>query len=96
MHAQLYSCGHRYSGMADEGVAIHTVNKGHLGRRANPCSAMGRVAGQLDAPFSFETCIALFNFFGRLSSISAAAAESSCFRCFMASFLALSCSALAS
>ena len=32
VHAQLYSCGHRYSGMADEGVAIHSVNKGHLGR----------------------------------------------------------------
>ena len=61
--------------------------------RANPCSAMGRVASQLDAPFSFETCIALFMLLGSLSSSSAAAAESSCF---IASFLTLSCSALAS
>ena len=63
---------------------------------ANPCSAMRRVATQLDAPFSDETCIALFMLLANLSSSSAAAAESDCFCCFAASFLALNCSCLAS
>ena len=31
MHAQLRSVGNRYSGMVDEMVASHTVDKGHLG-----------------------------------------------------------------
>ena len=63
---------------------------------ANPCSAMGRVASQFDAPLYDETCIALFMLLTSLSFSSAAAAESDCLRHFAASFLALNCSCLAS
>ena len=78
MHAQLRSGGNRYSGMVDETVACHTVDKGHLGTHL--CGGqihvrlMDRVASQLEVPFSDEACIALFMLLGKLSYNSTAVA----------------------
>ena len=87
--------------MVDEMGAIHSEGKEHLGKplymwKANPCSAIGSVANQPEAPFSVETCIALFMSLVSFSSTSAAAAKSRCFRCLIASLLAVNCCALAS
>ena len=59
--------------------------------KANPCSAIGRVASQLEAPFSVKTCSAPFMSLVSFSSISAAAAKSRSFRCLIASFFAVNC-----
>ena len=64
--------------------------------RANPCSLMGKVESQLEAPFSADTVKAFWRLLGSLSLSSEAAVASCCLRRVRVSFLALSCSALVS
>ena len=64
--------------------------------RANPCSSIGKVESQLEAPFSAETVKAFWRLLGSLSLSSEAAVASCCLRRVRVSFLALSCSALVS
>ena len=64
--------------------------------RVNPCSSMGKVESQLEAPFSAETVKAFWRLLGSLSLSSEAAVASCCLRRVRVSFLALSCSALVS
>ena len=64
--------------------------------RANPCSSMGKVESQLEAPFSADTVNALWRLLGSLSFSSEAAVASCCLRRVRILFLALSCSVLVS
>ena len=64
--------------------------------RVNPCSSMGKVESQLEAPFSADTVKAFWRLLGSLSLSSAAAFASCCLQRVRVSFLALSCSALVS
>ena len=64
--------------------------------RANPCSSMGKVESQLEAPFSADTVNALWRLLGSLSFSSEAAVASCCLRRVRIPFLALSCSVLVS
>ena len=64
--------------------------------RANPCSSMGKVESQLEAPFSADTVNALWRLLGSLSLSSEAAIASCCLRRVRIPFLALSCSVLVS
>ena len=64
--------------------------------RENPCSSMGKVESQLEAPFSTDTVNALWRLLGSLSFSSEAAVASCCLRRVRIPFLALSCSVLVS
>ena len=56
--------------------------------RANPCSSIGRVESQVEAPFSDDTSIALRKLGGRFLVISLASACSCCLRVVREWFLA--------
>ena len=62
---------------------------------ANPCSAIGRVVSQLDAPFSVAASMALFRVGGSFSLISFASLASCYFRSVRVLFFACCCAALA-
>ena len=63
--------------------------------RAKPCSAIGRVVSQLDAPFSVAASMALFRVGGSFSLISFASLASCCLRSVRVLFFASCCAALA-
>ena len=94
VHARLWSCARRCSGVVDEVGAIHSEGK------ESPFVEGKSMFGyrECDKPtgsslFCWETCIALFMSLASLSSTSATAAESR-FHCLIASFLAVNCCVL--
>ena len=64
--------------------------------RAKPCSAIGRVDSQLEAPFSDDASIALFGLLDSVDLRSAAAVSSCCLWRMWMFLLALACFAFAS
>ena len=61
-----------------------------------PCSAIGRVDSQLEAPFSDDTSIALFSMLGSVDLRSAAAVSSCCLWRMWVFLLGFACFAFAS
>ena len=59
--------------------------------RAKPCSVIGRVVSQLDAPFSADASVALFIGGGSFSLISVASLASFCLRSVRVLFFARCC-----